>query len=302
MHFLTLSAFAAVAYLLYKREITIGTGDATLGYIESFIYPIREILNDINSINGSKEVRNEIIAFLNQPTANTILCKDFNKEISIENVSINYENFCINNLNLVFEKGKKYVIIGHSGSGKSSTIKAISKSLNLSSGKIKIDNKDIDELDLSTLIACVNQTENLFLADFLSNISIFDTYKTDNIKSFSKLMDLKTWESIASSENCSTLSGGEKQITSILRALNMETPILLLDEPYSAIDIKTAKKINDYLLSLKDKTIILITHKISFEELKNFDMVILMDNGTVVNFDNPENIFSLKEFRNMLGE
>jgi len=88
--------------------------------------------------------------------------ENFKREVQFENVNISYENFTLADVNLVFEKGKKYAIIGHSGSGKSSIINSITKSINLDSGKVRIDGMDIDGVDTSSIIACVNQFEYLF--------------------------------------------------------------------------------------------------------------------------------------------
>ena len=100
----------------------------------------------------------------------------------------------------------------------------------------------------------------------------------------SKLLDLlgqRTKDTIQNYEHIDNLSGGEKQIIALLRLLVSDRPILLLDESFSSIDIKNTQIIKDYILSLKDKIIIEVTHNISSENLNKYDQIITFNDGEV---------------------
>jgi len=290
MNILSISAFAAAAYLLYAGEITIGVGVATLGYIESFIDPIKYIVNDVNSINGTKEARQEMNEFLNQPMPNYPTAEHFNHDIQFSGVCISYENFTVKDFSFVFEKGKKYAIIGHSGSGKTSIVKAFLKQVEISSGQIRINGQDIAQIDISSIVSWVSQDEHLFEAGLTDNITMFGAYELTDTKRLEEIASFEIWDTLSTAENCQDLSGGEKQIVGLLRSLNMNTPVLVLDEPFSAVDVKTAKRINDYLLALEDKTILMVTHKISEDELTGFDVVLVMKNGCLVHSGSPNGV------------
>jgi len=281
-YFLNISAFAAVAILLLRGEITIGVGVATLGYVESFIWPIKYIMDNTISINGSKEARTEMLNFIEQQVP-AVECgiTDFERDIRFEDVSIIYENFAVKNLNFAFERGKKYAIIGHSGSGKSSLVRALTKAVDINGGRIVIDGRDLHEIDTASLICNVNQAEQLFAADFMDNITVFNSYSAENCDKLTGAVDNKMWAAVTAVEDCLTLSGGEKQVVSIMRSLTINTPILVYDEPFSAVDAKNTKLLKEYLLSLEHKTIIIITHKVSDEELSGFDHIIEMANGRI---------------------
>ena len=275
MHLLSLANFAAVVILLYRGEITIGVGVATIGFVEAFIYPIRYILNDINMINGSKEARKQINMFLNQPIPVLAKCIGFKECIKLENVTIKYDDFAINYDDLMFEKGKRIAIIGHSGSGKSSILNAITKGVVLETGVIYIDGVDVNCLDLANIIAYVPQDSCMLQGNLQENVTVFGAYKDTFTKDFENIIDDKMWPSIVNTDDCRSLSGGEKQIVNLIRALNAEAEILLLDEPFSALDNETASRVLQYLMQ-KSRTVIMVTHKVSEEELGMFDKVVVI--------------------------
>lgn len=103
-------------------------------------------------------------------------------------------------------------------------------------------------------------------------------------------------------ENGSNISGGQKQRLAIARAIIQDTPILILDEGTSALDVRTAYDIESTLLDIEDLTIITVTHKLNEEILSKYDEVIVMDSGTIVESGNYKNLVSRKgKFYNLLS-
>jgi len=293
-------SFIAVGILFLKNEITIGTGIATFGYIQCFINPIDEILRDINTISSLKNVKSKVFTYINEnEPSNTANKEEFNSHIEFENVNIDYGDFSISDFSYRFEKGKKYALVGHSGSGKSTIVNALMKYKELDSGSIYIDDEKLNTLDTSNIIFCVNQNEHIFAENFINNVSMFSTYKNDKINEIVDKLNLNILENIKYKENCQQLSGGEKQIVNIVRMLSADTPICIMDEPFSAMDVNTTEILQNTLMEKKDKTIIMVTHKLSQEQLEQFDEVILMKSGKVVQSGAYSDILKTSEFRKL---
>jgi ABC-type bacteriocin/lantibiotic exporter with double-glycine peptidase domain len=282
-----LFTFVMVAFLLFSKDITIGTGIAAFGYVSSFLTPIQNILQCVNCINSSKDTVEETLSFMKLQVMPSIDMKnqiDNIESLTLSNISFEVDNFKLNPINYEFEMGKRYAIIGHSGSGKSTLMRIIDGSLEQTSGKICINNHKIDPLDRSEYIFSIEQSEHLFHTDFLNNITIFESYKDTNLYA-EILLNQFTQETkckIINYDDIEQLSGGEKQIIAILRMLVSNRQIILLDESFSSIDKKNTQMIKDYLLTLKDKIIIEVTHDISETNLDRYDNILRLDEGTLI--------------------
>ena len=243
-----------------------------LGYIES-------IANQIPSISyNCSVIRNEIkyIKFISDNTPSPeIINKNIIKSghISFNNIVFGYNdnNKIFKNFNLEIQSNAKVAIIGKSGSGKSTLIKLLLGFYNVESGDIKIDGYNIDELDVNVVrnsISYVNQNTNLFNDSVIVNIK-YGTNATnkdvEDIISYYELWDIFNELDNKLDTNVgilgNNLSGGQKQIIIILRALlNKNSHVLLMDEPTSAVDIVHRKIIMNLVKKIKTKTIIIITH------------------------------------------
>lgn len=199
-------SFIAVGILFLKKQITIGKGIATFGYIQCFINPIDEILRGINTISSLKHIKSKVFYYINEyELSNKVNKKNFNSHIEFKNVNINYENFSIKNFSYKFEKGKKYALIGHSGSGKSTRINALMNYSELDSGSIYIDDENLDSLDTSNIICCINQNEHIFADNFINNVFMFSTYKNDKINEIVDKLNLNILGNIKHKDNCQKL-------------------------------------------------------------------------------------------------
>lgn len=292
MDIISLSAFVIVGILLYKNEITIGTGIATFGYIESFIYPIKYILNDINSINSAKETKENVLNFLEQANSEgKKLVEDFCSDIRFNHVTVDYPQFKLDDFSYIFQKGKKYAIIGHSASGKSTILNLLMDYISPLQGEILVDGQDRSSLDLSRIVHCIHQQEHIFADHFDNNATVFNSFSLKRVGKVLKQFGLES-SGILNSQDAQLLSGGEKQMLAIVRMLAAQTPIMIMDEPCSAMDKVTAEAFNDILLSLENQTIILVTHNLSPSHLKAFDEVLIMKNGKLEKSGNYEQVLS----------
>lgn len=220
------------------------------------------------------------------------------------------EKYAVKNLNLTFNDGEISVLIGPSGCGKTTTLKMINRLIEPTEGNIKINNKsifDFDEISLRRSIGYVIQEIGLFPHyTIYKNISIvpellkWEKGKID--KRVNELMDLINLPRTYLNRYPKELSGGEKQRIGVARALASDPEILLMDEPFGAIDPINRKSLQDFFVELQKalkKTVIFVTHDI-LEAIKIGDRIGIMKDGEMIQFDKPQEI--LKRPKNKFVE
>ena len=253
MFIIQLASFIVVGYLLIKNELSIGAAVATFSYVENFIYPIKNILIDLNLINASKETLS-IIVNLGEKGQELAVQTDTNgSQIIITNVSYHQDNVNLENLNLEFTAPHKYAIVGKSGVGKSTLLKLIMQQVPLQSGEI---HAAVDQIFYLT------QHEHFMKAKLEDNITLFGLYQDKNHHSqelWSRLSP-STQQALQSMNPMSELSGGERNLLGLLRALASDKKTLLLDEPTAHLDKATADMVMELLLSMDDYLIIMVLH------------------------------------------
>ena len=288
------------AYLCIEGKITIGAAVASLGYIYSYIPPMQMLMKAINGLNASKDVRKKLINLLDSDEGTTQYekIKELKSNIEIKNMNIKFDEFEVKDFSFKFEKGKKYALIGSSGSGKSTILKGLAGINKIESGNIYIDGLDISNIDTSDVLAYLDQNEYIFSDGFENNITVYDSYSMIGIDKIKNGIDKYVYNTISKSKNCNELSGGEKKTVAIFRKLIQESSILLLDEPFTGVDKKLSKILMDELLKLEDKTIIMVTHDIK-EELEGFEEIILMKNGQVIKNGEFSVISETPEYNNL---
>ena len=202
-------------------------------------------------------------------------------------------------------KGELFVIVGLSGSGKSSLIRCFNLLNRPTSGNIEINGEDITKLTDDNLLALRRQKISMVFQNFglLSHRTVLENVeygleiqkidKDERIKACIEAVDvvgLKGWENYYPSQ----LSGGMKQRVGLARAIATDPEILLMDEPYSALDPLIRRDMQDELLNLEDyidKTIIFITHDMN-EAFKLGDRIALMKDGEIVQLGKPKEFFN----------
>ena len=297
-------------YLMYKKSITVGTAIIIIQLSTHIVGPVKlsiSLINQIRSVAMIADKIEEILEDTHDDFENTKL-ENFSKSICIENLNFSYteERKALDNINITFDKNKKYAIVGESGSGKSTLIKLLMRYYNDYEGKISIDNlniKNIYSSDLYKNMSMIQQNVFMFDDSIKENIRLYSNHDDKDILDACKRSGLdkllnKLPNGINSlvGENGNKLSGGEKQRIAIARALINNTQILILDESTSALDNETAYNLENSLLNLENLTLITVTHKLIKNILNRYDEIIVMKNGKIIEKGNFEDLINIKGY------
>ena len=222
--------------------------------------------------------------------------------IEFKQVSKRYrDKNILSDINFRIENGEFVVLIGESGCGKTTTLKMINKLITPSEGTIEINGRDIAKLDTISLrrrMGYVIQQTGLFphmtIRDNIEIIAKMNTKDRDRIEENAhKLMRMVNLDPEQYLDAYpSELSGGQQQRAGVVRAFMPEPEIVLMDEPFSALDPITRGQIQTALLEMQEalrRTIVFVTHDME-EAIRLADRICIMDGGHIIQFDTPENI------------
>lgn len=287
---------SGIWYINYGSP-SIGTILAFMNFIDLLLPATLTLINDITSMAKGIVSINRLDEYFREKietSGNRKMSVLKTIDIEFKNVyfSHNDTRFSIKNLSYKIDHGQFVSILGSSGSGKSTFLKLLVRLYDIQSGHILINGVDIKEYDLYDLrksigfvqqdIYIINGTfkENLLYANPRATIeNIQDVITAVGLNNLIATLPLGLDTIIG--ERGSTLSGGEKQRLSIARALLKESKIIIMDEPTSAMDLKTERKIfEDLKHRFKNMTVIVIDHRLSTMKL-NPD-VVLMEDGVIV--------------------
>ncbi len=282
-----------IGYLLVlKKELVVGNIITCSSLFTLFIFPIKNIL-ELN-----KEIKDSKISY---ERIKELLFKDINsnkyynlpfKNIKINNLNFSYDNVNNNlkNINLNINSNEKIMIVGKSGSGKSTILKLLKKYYPIDNNQIIIDNFDINKLskeEVDKNIIYISQNEFLFTDTLYNNLTlyrniqdkkIFKIIKDTNIDFIDKNLKLN----MVLEENGFNLSGGQRKRIVLARSLLSNFRILLLDEVFSEMDIDLERKIlKSIFKKYHDKIIIVVSHR--KDNLDLFSRIIEFENGKIIN-------------------
>ena len=295
----------------YQDPSKVGTIIEFVIYINMLTFPVSAIgwtASMIQRAAASQKRLNEFLAI--EPTIKTkehpIEPNSIRGDIDFNNVNFTYVHSgikALSNFNLSIKSGQKVLILGKTGSGKSSVAQLITRMYDPTNGTVKIDGIDIKDLSVQKLrkaIGYVQQDVFLFSDSIENNIQfglenligdeeIVIATQTANV--FNEITQLpKKFETLIG-ERGTTLSGGQKQRVSITRSIIKKPSIYLFDDCLSAVDAKTEQSILSSLSQYIDgKTAIFITHRI-FYSFK-FDLIIYLDEGSIAEIGTHESLLA----------
>ena len=276
------------------KSVSAGTIIAFVQLLNYVVNPISIIPECLAERKAAKALIQKLATAINENTHEDGLVNKYTltDKIRLHTLSFSYdiEKPVLNNINLCFEKGKSYAIVGTSGSGKSTLLNLLMSSHSDYSGNILYDTTELHDItsqSLYDMVSVVQQNVFIFNASIRDNITMFAPFSKEEVDRAIKLSGLseliaKRGDNYLCGENGSNLSGGEKQRISIARSLLKKAQVLLVDEATSSLDTETAHHVSSSILNLTDITRIIVTHSLEQSLLTQYDEIIVLKNGTVV--------------------
>ncbi|MEL3911723.1 ABC transporter ATP-binding protein [Treponema pedis] len=280
-----LSIIGVTGYLAIKGLVTIGTILATAQIADVLSKSLSEFSGYIIKIKSVKPVF-EKFESLEQENEKQLSLPSFKKDFYIQNLNFSYDNEgkkILSNLNMNFELGKKYGIIGESGSGKTTMFKLLNGMLNEYTGGIYYDGEELSNLDKKTLreqVAYIDQNVYIFNRTIRENICLGSNFSNEELEKAIKdaalepvIKECENGLDTIVEQNGQNFSGGQRQRIALARALIHGRKILLIDEGTSALDEKNAAEIEEKLLNNKDLTVIMVSHHFSEAAKSKLDAI-----------------------------
>ena len=268
---------ASAAYFVAVGELRFGDLTTSTQLLNYIFTPLNAAIGCFITVLSTSSLREKIISLINNRKDGGLTSFE-NGNIVYNNVSLGYGNHTIvENFSRTFVQGKKYAIIGTSGAGKSTIMKALLKGTDITEGSITINNEDISNISLDSLcqnVLYVPQNTFLFEGTVRENISLFEN--NTKVDEYAKLAFLpeKLLDQKAGGDHGKQLSGGEMTRISVARALCSSAPIIIFDEPASGLDPDTAREIEKLISNMTEKTIFVITHNWDEQYLRSFDEIV----------------------------
>ncbi len=296
--------------------MTIGKLVAFIMLIQQFFRPIRMIADRYNTLQMGIVSSSRIINLLDSredvQQNGTYQPETIRGEVKFENVSFAYngEEYVLKNINLDIKTGETFALVGATGAGKSSIINLLSRFYEIGHGSIKVDNVDIREYDLGFLrsnIGVVLQDVFLFSDSIFKNITLGNPDVTEEMvwhaadlvgarKFIERLPGQLSYNVM---ERGATLSVGQRQLISFIRAMVYDPKILVLDEATSSVDTETEHMIQNAIEKMmRGRTSIVIAHRLS--TIQRADTIVVLDKGEIKEAGTHDNLLKKEGFYTQL--
>ena len=300
------------AQLVMSSKISIGqliTFNTLLSY---FTTPMENIINLQTKLQSAKVANNRLnevylVESEFQVQENPVHSNFLMGDIEFDDLSYKYGfgRDTLTDINLTIKEGDKVSLVGVSGSGKTTLAKMIVNFFDPYKGQITINHQDIKNIDKKILRRHINylpQQAYIFNGSILENLTLGgnnmisqeDILKACELAEIRQDIERMPMGYQTQLSDGAGLSGGQKQRIALARALLTKSPVLILDEATSALDVLTEKKVIDNLMSLTDKTILFVAHRLSIAERTN--RVIVLDQGKIIEVGSHQELMKAQGF------
>ncbi len=279
-----------------EGKITVGNIQSFITYTKNFTNPIANLASIMTELQGMVAACERVFEFLNEkeePIKNKVELKNVRGNVVFKNVTFGYDDkIIINNFSTHVTSGKKIAIVGPTGAGKTTLVKLLMRFYDTNSGEILVDGvniKNVDRGELRKQFGMVLQDTWLFSGTIMENLrygrldatdrEVIDAAKMAHVHHF--IQTLPDGYNMILNEDTDNISGGQKQLLTIARAILANPKILILDEATSSVDTRTEiliQKAMDELM--KNKTSFIIAHRLS--TIKNADLILVLKDGNIV--------------------
>jgi ABC-type multidrug transport system fused ATPase/permease subunit len=277
-------------FFVFKGSLDLGALVAVFIASNRIANPISVSAHSISKLSATIDIRNKIIKIeeevdLFKQTGNTLV--DRILPIKIKNGTVQFaNNLVLKDFNLEINKGEKLLLLGESGSGKTTILNLIQRHIYPTSGHITFDNNEtLINHEIISNISYIRQTPMIFNETLEFNITLGEYFEKDKLNNAIEAAGLKTIVKERGldyivGENGKNLSGGQNQRVEIARAILRERELLIADEVTSSLDKETAENIHSTLLNLP-QAVIEVSHHIKEEDFNKYDHVYLVKDKNI---------------------
>lgn len=284
-------------YMAMNGKITVGNIQSFIQYNKQFTQPISQFAQIANMLQSMVAAAERIFDFLEEKEETfgkeSLKLDNVKGSVEFKNVKFGYnEELVIKGFNAKVKAGQKVAIVGPTGAGKTTMIKLLMRFYNVNSGEILIDGHNINNFhrsELRKVFGMVLQDTWLFNGSIMENLrygkldatddEVISAAKTANVHHY--IQTLPEGYNMKLNEETSNISGGQKQLLTIARAILADPKVLILDEATSSVDTRTEILIQEAMDRLmKGRTSFIIAHRLS--TIKNADMILVMNEGDII--------------------
>jgi ATP-binding cassette subfamily B multidrug efflux pump len=319
--FITYVAIVAVSILgaIYSitGAITVGQLQAFIRYMWQLNQPLEQVTQLSSAIQSAMAASTRVFDFLEEKeeisdVLQPVRLANVRGNVTFEDISFGYhsDKLLIEHLNVDVKSGQMVAIVGPTGAGKTTLINLLMRFYDVNSGAIKVDGiniKDMKRDDLRSIFGMVLQDTWLFKGSIMDNIKygnesateeeVIAAAKIANVHHFIKTQP-DGYQMILNEES-SNVSIGEKQLLTIARAFLADPAILILDEATSSVDTRLELMLQTAMKNImKNRTSFVIAHRLS--TIRNADLILVMNNGTIVEQGTHEELMDRKGFYEQL--
>ena len=301
------------ALLVMNDKITFGVIVAFMIYIRLFTNPLTQIAQAMTSLQSTGAASDRVFTFLEEEemplekASKVLKKKDAKGNIEFKNIEFGYDDdkVIIKNFSAKAKAGNKIAIVGPTGAGKTTMVNLLMKFYDIKKGDILIDGISIHDLsreNVHDLFTMVLQDTWVFNGTINENIKYNNKNISDSkVKEVCKIVGLdhyiktlpKGYDTVLN--EVESLSGGQKQLLTIARAMLEDKPFLILDEATSSVDTRTEELVQDAMDKLTyGKTSFIIAHRLS--TIKNADLILVMKEGNIIEQGNHDELLKQKGF------
>lgn len=290
------------ANLVMSGKLSLGeliTFNALLAY---FVNPLESIINLQTKLQAARVANNRLnevflveSEFDNKSGFNSSVKKIKLGDILIEHLKFRYGlgGYVLDDISTEIKQNSSVALVGVSGSGKSTLVKLLVRFFDPEAGELRLGNTPLEDLDKKDLRATINylpQEPFIFTGSIRDNLMLGHENEAIGLEQLMMALDIAALKEDVEqmplgldteiTSDGGGLSGGQRQRVAIARAVLADTPIMILDESTSNLDLITEKKVVENLLTLPDKTLIFVAHRLSIAE--KVGNIIVMDHGKIV--------------------